>query len=274
MTDRPVALAPARTAAPAGANNDTLVGVAAALRILNYLLEHERATVRAIAKQLDLGRSQVHRMLQTLHNHGYAFPAESGQGFTVGIRVLDMADPTSNTLPDLLHHHAILTRIQRIAGETAHITRLLGRHAFVIDGRRVASATEINLRVGMLAPAHTMAAGKLLLSALDPNQVLALYPDEEFTPAGPRSVTTRAQLLAELTAARHDGYALATQESEYGFHSIAIPLWATPPPSHTDGNWRDRLAVVLTVPSTRGGEKRLRQLAEVARVTLRDADYG
>ncbi|MGI8393167.1 IclR family transcriptional regulator domain-containing protein [Leucobacter sp. W1038] len=144
-------------------------------------------------------------------------------------------------------------------GESVHSATLIGSNVLVLDGRRSPRNKDIGLRTGMTAPAHSMAAGKLLLAALDDSQIVALFPVEPFARRGPETITTRQELFSELQAIRSQGWAESREESESGVHSVAIPL---------DGEtWRTRMALVMSLPRERAEKEALQDLA-IAAITL------
>lgn len=156
----------------------------------------------------------------------------------------------------------VLQRLRETTGESVHSAVLVGDQVLVVDGRRSVHRMDIGLRVGMTAPAHVMAAGKLLLAAMPDEMVDALLP-RELVRTGPASISSRAQLWEELDTLRRRGWAMALQESEPGVNSIAVPLHGT--------SWRDRVAIVVSIPLARGARQRLEKLAAQTRQVVLDA---
>ncbi|MNR41716.1 Pectin degradation repressor protein KdgR [compost metagenome] len=76
----------------------------------------------------------------------------------------------------------------------------------------------------MRLPAYVTAMGKLLLSAMEDEQVLELYEEGSYKPYTPNTVQTGKQLLEQLRIARENGYAIDQEEAVLGFCCLAMPI--------------------------------------------------
>lgn len=233
----------------------TIAGLGVGLRALDLVLSRDRTTVSELAVRLGVGRSRAHRILRTLELHHYVQPSTTGRGFVAGPAIMQLGMPGGTTPRERFEHRPVLERARELTGEDVHAAVLAGDRVLVTEGRRSPRTPSVGLRVGMVAPAHAMAGGKLLLSLLDDGQVLSLLPDR-LARLGPRTIVDRAALLEELAATRQRGWASAMQESERDVASIAVLLGGS--------TWRDRTALVISCPAHRGGESRMRELAAAA----------
>lgn len=245
----------------------TIGGLDTGLRALSILLERDITTVTDLATRLGVARSRAHRTLRTLERDGFVSPAAGGRGFVVGPRLLALSTPHGSD-PELRSlHRPLLGAVREATGEAVHTSVLLGDQLLVTDGRRSTHEVDIGLRVGMMMPAHAMAGGKLLLSHLDDNQVLALFPNPRLPQHGPNTIRDRDALLDDLRLIRRRGYATAIQESERGVDSVAVLL--------SGSSWRDRSALVVSVPAARGGKAQIERLAqEVLQALTTARDHG
>jgi IclR family acetate operon transcriptional repressor len=90
----------------------------------------------------------------------------------------------------------------------------------------------------------------MLLSALSPAELDALYPPGEDLPRlTDRTITDRAAFRAELAATHERGYALDAGESTVGLHCIAAPVY--------DAHGRTVAAMSVAVPAPRFTEERV-----------------
>jgi IclR family pca regulon transcriptional regulator len=67
--------------------------------------------------------------------------------------------------------------------------------------------------------------GKVLLAHLDPERLEDELSRIELVDRGPNTITTRAELVAELRRVRERGVAVNNEELAYGLRSIAVPVW-------------------------------------------------
>ncbi|WP_341578252.1 IclR family transcriptional regulator [Microbacterium schleiferi] len=230
------------------------------LQVIEMLESRDRVSIGDVARAAGVARATAHRCLRTLEVRGFVTLSSTGRGYFVGPRLLALS--TDAVLDPLARprHRAVLAEVRDRTGEAVHTAVLMGARVLVVDGRRSVHADDIGVRVGMTAWAHALAAGKLLLAACNDEQVAALLPSDPLPQPGGSTIRSAAEFLAALAETRRAGWARAMHESEPGVCSIAVPL---------DGShWRDRVALVVSVPAQRASQGRLNELARAARQTV------
>lgn len=131
-------------------------------------------------------------------------------------RVWESFDLASAAIPEL-------DRLSAELGETVALCRLDGEQALYVEER---SGDGLGVRVdqGRRVPLHCTAAGKAMISALEPSFLRALTGKltlEKFTET---TITDLAQLMAEVTLTRARGYAISYEEHLKGVNSVAAAL--------------------------------------------------
>jgi DNA-binding IclR family transcriptional regulator len=106
--------------------------------------------------------------------------------------------------------------------ETVHLITREKTEILFVDGIESPRALRAGLRVGMRCPAHCTAAGKLLLSQLPEQEVRSLYRSSRLKPRTENSITTRAELEAELQRVREQGWAEAAGENEAEIAAVSV----------------------------------------------------
>ncbi|MDI2099608.1 IclR family transcriptional regulator [Ruicaihuangia caeni] len=252
----------------ATAHASRLTGVEVGLRVFELLVARDRITVGEVARTLGISRSSAHRHLATLESRGYASLSSTGRGYIAGPALFELAGIRGVDRATKARYRPVLQDAHDATdGEAVHIAVLVGDQVLAVDGRRSQFEDDIGPRVGMTATAHAMAAGKLLLAACNDQQVAAILPNDPLPTRAPATIRSRRELFADLERIRKRGFAITHGESEPGVNSVAVPL---------DGSsWRDRSALVVSVPLTRGSEERLLALARAAsEVVARHRDAG
>ena len=233
------------------------------LRIIALASARERIGIGDVVRELGTSRSAAYRALRTLEETGYLLLAPSGRGYGPGPALVHLAEIGAIDVTVKRRWASVLDGIRDATGETVHAAVLIGSQVLVVDGRRSVNENDMGSRIGMTAPANSMAAGKLLLAALDDRLIRSMIPSAELPQRTSRTIASADALAAELDHIRHDGFAFAVQESETGVDSIAVPL---------DGStYRDRVAAVVSLQSERGGLRQLRRLGVLATGVIADA---
>ena len=184
--------------------------------------------ISELAQRLGLTRSTTHRYVATLARLGYLNQDESTRKYRLGIRALDLGFAVLGSLElrELAAPH-----LQRLTAATGHTSNLAIRDdtdVILIDRTRGRPGRyhhlEFSLHVGSRIPSYCSATGKALLAFLPQADLNDLLDRIEFLPRGPRSVTSRAELMTELSQVRRTGIAINDEELESGLRSIAAPI--------------------------------------------------
>lgn len=225
----------------------TLKSVSQALRVLELLQRHDRLGVSEIAAKLGIGSSSTHRILTTLQEAGFAQQSQLGRKYELGPRMqATRLGAVIDRILDASTPHMIALR--DATGETVHLAALSGTDTRFLAAYESPHIMRVTSRVGTVLPAHTTAAGKVLLSNLPDDQLTSLYPPGTLTEETPESITTLDALRAELRTVRERGYGHNLAESELGVAALAIPL--------TDPDHQLTLALTLSGPDFRFNPQR------------------
>ncbi len=232
-----------------------------ALRAVRLLHERDELRVMDVADQLGVARSTAHRILAMLVFEGFA-EQDRHKTYRPGPALRAIRGSQAGPPPDLATlAHPHLQRLAETVRETTHLMVLEGNGARFVDGVEGPQALRVSYRTGTLLPAHVTSGGKALLAELAPDRLRALYPNG-LPGSGPKAPEGLDRLVAELTAARRQGFAYNLQESERGVNAVGACV-------------RDRTgaavaAVAVAAPSSRCPRTRLMGLAQPLLTAVRD----
>lgn len=205
--------------------NDFSLSLARGIRILEIFTPDVRAiTTSEAAEFVGISRAAARRFLLTLVSLGYLEQTRST--FSLSDKIATIGQGT-------------LARDSRWLKAAAHVIELSNRmnepfSVSVLDGlkirfvardqmRRIYSA---RLSVGDTLPAYCAAAGKVLLSVLEPAEIDALIQKHgPLVRRTPNTIIDRDALLAELREVRLRSWATAEDEMDIGTLGIAVPIF-------------------------------------------------
>jgi IclR family transcriptional regulator, pca regulon regulatory protein len=202
---------------------DFLEALARGLRVLEaFNQDRKPLTLSDIAKLVDLPRASVRRTLHTLVALGYAETENRLFRLTPHVLTLARAYLLSNAVSDILQ--PALERLSEEINESCSAAILDGEEVMMIAHASPKRIIPVSAQIGFRLPAFATSLGRVLLAALDDRQL-----DEFLSRIAPKRITTstivdKRELRRAILQAREDGYALADQEAEIGFRSIAVPL--------------------------------------------------
>ncbi|WP_300295290.1 helix-turn-helix domain-containing protein, partial [Ferrovibrio sp.] len=199
-----------------GFGPDFLEALARGLSVLAVFDAQQRQmTLSDVARAVDLPRATVRRALYTLEQLGYL--DSDGRLFRLTPRVLRLASAYLGSAGNAAALQAACDRLCVATDEACSAAVLDGEMAVMVahasPPRFASSAPGIGFRV----PAFCSALGRVLLAAsgAEPAGIRALTP---------KTVTKKADLQAIIAKTGREGYALADQEAELGFRSLAVPV--------------------------------------------------
>jgi DNA-binding IclR family transcriptional regulator len=218
--------------------------IARAAKILRALALHrEGLSLSQIAREVDLARSTVHRIVLALETEHFVTTATPQGNIRLGLGLVFLAAAVNSELRDELHPY--LEELSEETDETVDLSVLNEGKVLFIDQIAVPHRLQAVSAVGAHFPLHCTANGKALLAQLAPGQVELLLP-KQLEPFTSHTLSTREQLLEELIHIRAEGVAYDREEHTEGICAvgIAIPLIR-----------ENRAAITIVLPSVRFYDK-------------------
>ncbi|MEU5094685.1 IclR family transcriptional regulator [Streptomyces sp. NPDC020996] len=178
------------------------------------------ARLQELADALEVPRSSMYALLQTLAGRGWVRTDVTGSLYGIGIRALLTGTGYLDSDPRVRAVRPYLDEASEALGETIHLGRLDGRDVAYLATRESHEYLRTISRVGRRLPAHAGALGKALL-AERPDAELPPGPYEALTA---RTHTGRASLAADLAEVRARGYAIDREEGVPGIVGFGFAL--------------------------------------------------
>ncbi|GGX25942.1 IclR family transcriptional regulator [Streptomyces malachitofuscus] len=178
------------------------------------------ARLQELADALEVPRSSMYALLQTLVSRGWVRTDVTGSLYGIGIHALLTGTAYLDSDPRVRAVRPYLDEASEALGETIHLGRLDGYDVAYLATRESHEYLRTISRVGRRLPAHMGALGKALL-AERPDEEL---PEGPYEAATPRTHTSRASLAADLAGVRERGYSVDREEGLPGFVGFGFAL--------------------------------------------------
>jgi IclR family pca regulon transcriptional regulator len=181
-----------------------------------------RLTLSDVARLTGITRAAARRYLLTLTKLNYA--EFDGRYFSLTPRILRLGYAYLSSASLSAQVQPFLERISEQTGESSSAAVLDGDDIVYIARSATRRIMSIGLGVGSRLPAHCTALGRALL-AHQPNDLIDAYIQRVRLEARtPKTITDKSAFRSVLEATRAQGYALVSEELEYGLRSIAVPV--------------------------------------------------
>jgi IclR family transcriptional regulator, pca regulon regulatory protein len=180
-----------------------------------------------IADELGMSRSTTHRYVITLVALGFLEQGASRK-YRLGLRVTDLGMSALNSTGLREHARPYLEELRQRTTYTTSLGVLDGTEVLYVDRvrsyRRGQNEIDLGLQAGSRVPAYATAMGKLLLAYLPDGQQRDLLAEIKPSKRGPKTITAKKAIRAELEKARDAAFAVENEELAPGLLSIAAPV--------------------------------------------------
>jgi IclR family transcriptional regulator, pca regulon regulatory protein len=202
---------------------DLIEGLGKGLRVIEaFDDDHSRLTPSEAAERAGITRTAARRYLLSLCHFGYA--ATDGKLFWLMPRVLRLGQSYLGAarLPRLVQ--PFIQRVSMACGETVNMSVLDGHEVVYVARSNSPRLVSIGFHAGARAPAHTVAAGTVIVSTFGDEALQRWVAKHEFAVFTPEGLSGAERFLDGVYAARALGYWIADQQLNMGLRGIAVAL--------------------------------------------------
>jgi DNA-binding IclR family transcriptional regulator len=209
-----------------GVKTTSAPAVERALDILELLSSSKAGlTLSDLSNSLDVHKSSVHYLLDTLQRRGYVHRNEVTKRLLLGLKILTLSDAALAGV-ELRRHAAVhLRRLMEKSGLTVHLAVLEGDEAVLVDKLEPPEGAHVATWVGKRMDLHCSAVGKAIMAYLPEEQFYRLARDRGFTRYNENTKVTRRRIVEEIGEIRKCGYAVEDEEGEIGFRCVGCPIF-------------------------------------------------
>src|SRR5690625_777524 len=177
-----------------------------------------------LSRRLDIPRTTVFRLLNTLENMGFIEKVERGHAYRLGIGVLKLGFEYLASLEMTELSEPILRRVRDETGLSCNLAVRDGQRVVIIA--KIAAPTPFvsTVHVGTRLPLHATLLGRVLLSDMSLEELRQIYPEDElerFSARTPRNTKELYELVRK-DAERGYGYDEAFFEPEVASAAVAV----------------------------------------------------
>ncbi|HEV2572624.1 IclR family transcriptional regulator [Methylocella sp. CPCC 101449] len=195
-----------------------------------------------IARELNLSRATVFRLLHTLETMGYLQRDINDRQYRLGPAVLGRGFAYLASLDLVEVAQPALRKLRDDTGMSSHLVMRDRREVVYLARFPAHSALASSVQVGTRFPVHGTILGRMLICELDDTELRELFPEPNlprFSEQTPKTLPALKKLLKE---DRDRGYAVSQSFFERGISAIAAPL--------RDNNGRIVAAINVTAVDT------------------------
>lgn len=225
-----------------GRSYSEIQSVARAAAVLAAFNRRDEWATSALARELGLHKSVVHRLLLTLMSGGLLVRDSRTDLFSLSPLVASLGRRAQRSDTLMRIARPVLLRLAEESGETASLAMLQGECWVYLDGVESAQAMRLTLSPGETFPLHAGCVGKVLL-AFQPDGFTEALLARPLPPCTANTITDPARLRREMAQIRATGVGFSDSETTPGVRSVAAPVF--------DPDGRMTICLVISGPTFR-----------------------
>ncbi|MFI7590642.1 IclR family transcriptional regulator [Micromonospora sp. NPDC049359] len=196
-----------------------------ALDVLELFLDCPQLSARQVMERLDLPRTTVHELLVTLEARSYliSVPGQPVQ-YRLGMPLFQLGAAFAGRLDLVREAQGVARDVAAACDEAVHVAVLDGADVVYLVKFDSIHPVRMVSGVGLRLPAHCTAVGKVLLSALDPEDLDAVLLKDPLPGMTSDSITDPDLLRAHLDQVRAEGVAVDVGESDSAMRCVAAAI--------------------------------------------------
>ncbi|BDS07022.1 IclR family transcriptional regulator [Oceaniferula spumae] len=205
-------------------NNYRIPSISNTCAIFQLLTSTRKAmSASEIAKELELPRTSVFRVLKTLEEEGMVRGV--GKNYVMGHRLINLGLQVVSQIPERQLCVPILRGLTDETGESSHFAILSGSNSLLIEVCDSPHALRVASRPGTLADMHCSASGKCMLAYASNEAREDLLNRIKFNKRTEFTHTSKESLLPELEEVRRLGYAVDNVEYHDHVRCLGAPVF-------------------------------------------------
>lgn len=223
------------------------------LKLLELLVASDKPRgVTSLARDVNLTKSNVHRLLSTLVGLGYARQVEQNGDYELTPKLWAMGVQVGSRIDIVKSARPAMEALAHETGETVHLSVLDGMEVLYLDKIESRQPIAAYTQVGGRAPAWCVATGKAMLANLL-SDVDGLRP--LLKPFTPHSIIDTGVLAREFAEIRQVGWAMNRGEWRDGVHGLAAPI--------RDAKGQTMASIGISGPGTRFKARQIKNWAQL-----------
>lgn len=180
--------------------------------------------ISELSRALGMGKSTVHRILDTLVARGYVDKNDLNSSYRLTWKIYEIGNsvPYQRNLGNF--DLGILNELCDKFQESVNLGVRSDNEVVIIAMAQPQTALKVNKLIGDREPLHATALGKVLISELEQKDIRHLFQSKGLESCTPMTITDINTLIVELQKVREQGFAMDNQEYNLGLTCIGMPI--------------------------------------------------
>lgn len=195
-----------------------------AIRILDLLSEHSDLGLSEIGRRLDLPKSSVHSIMETLCAQKIAERDEATGRYHLGVKLVELGNRARLELDICRIAAPFLQGLNVEFDETVHLTVLDRDEVLYVDCIESKRRLRTYSVIGVRAPLYCTSVGKAILAFQSDEEIRRIAREKGLTKITANTIDSEGLLFEEVAKIRRLGYAVDDMEHEEHLRCVGAPI--------------------------------------------------
>lgn len=197
-----------------------------ALSILELISNHRDGLgITEIGEKLDLHKSTVHRLLQTLIYKGFVVQDNNSRNYMISFKLFEIGQRKVEGLDILEISKKHIKRLVKQVNETVHLVVRDENEVAYIDKMEADNTISMSSKIGRRSPMYSTSVGKAILAYSEKSDIERIWKSSEIIKFTKNTITEYEKFIKELDKIKQQGYAIDNEEHELGVRCIGVPVF-------------------------------------------------
>ena len=214
-----------------------------------------------LSRRLQVPKSTIHRILNTLVSSGYIRQDAATRRYELSLKILEIAGLVQRKMALCNQARSYLRRLMQDTGENVALVVRDDCEAIVVDQLEYPDKIQPRSEIGAVRALHCTAAGKVIAASMSERELREATGGQRLERFTGRTIDSYSTLRKALSAVRSRGYGTENEEQVKKIRGVAAPI-------------RDRSGAVIASVEIRGPTVRIsgERLDELARYIVTAAN--
>lgn len=202
--------------------------ISKAIDIMNILVpqgDEKEVGVTEISRELNMPVQSVHRILNSLSQHGFVSQNNKTRKYQLGLSVMKYGFLMQDSLMLRSVARPFMEELSKQTKQTVYLTKRENMEGVYIDKIDTSNILKISEPIGLRLPMYIGASNRAVLAYL-PQKTRERILDADWSSVQSLKPLSRAYIENELEKTREQGYAVSEGEATEGTTGIGVPIYS------------------------------------------------
>jgi Transcriptional regulator len=191
------------------------------LTILEVLSDYENGLgITEISERVELHKSTVHRLLNTLIYKGYIKQDKNTNKYGLTLKLFELGNKKVEKMDIVSISRPYLKELVEKTNEVVHLVVREGIEVMYVSKVEPQKSMKMYTRIGMRKPMYCTAMGKAMLSQMTEEEIEEIWNASDIKKLTDNTIVDLNKLKESLKDIRTKGYAMDEQEVEAGIRCV------------------------------------------------------